>query len=236
MALSVSEDEAARIVQGAVREAYGAMYAYVNRKLAEGATVDAAFMQSTQLSLEQISAQYGSEIVEARLADILAQAAMDGAEDTGVKGALGLLDMTAVDIALHNAEVHIKDITDAGVKVVSETITNAMITGKSLTETSELLRVGLLENGLDIAEARADMIARNETFSVYRQAGKSVADAVGATSFKLSGPVDDRTSEICLEYVGKTMTQDDWEAVEPLAFVYGLHVNCRHTLEPVLND
>jgi hypothetical protein len=79
--------------------------------------------------------------------------------------------------------------------------------------------------------ARAEMIARNEVASVYRQT--RMAGAEGYDYFEMTGPRDMKTSSICDRHIGQIKTRAEWQRIHPLVFVYGLHPNCRHSWDPV---
>lgn len=232
----MNEDAAAKVVVSSVKEALNDMNSMVRDRLLSGRPIDASFLVGTTNELTALAEKWSGKVVQGKYGNYLMEAIEDAATDSGIDGALALISDEAISIALYNVRVHIKDILSDGIKTVNEVITNAIITGKSLKEISSEIYINLdIDNPDGITFHRADTIARNELFSVYRQTQKQLADEMGVQKFKLAGPVDDKTSEICMENVGKVRTQEEWEDIEPMAFIYGLHVNCRHTLDPVFD-
>ena len=56
------------------------------------------------------------------------------------------------------------------------------------------------------------------------------------TLYIWEGPVDDRTSDECLQLMGLgPMTQAEFESVFPGAFINGTHFNCRHQAQRFLS-
>ena len=56
------------------------------------------------------------------------------------------------------------------------------------------------------------------------------------TLYIWEGPVDDRTSDECLQLMGLgPMTQEEFESVFPGAFINGTHFNCRHQAQRFLS-
>ena len=61
-------------------------------------------------------------------------------------------------------------------------------------------------------------------------------NAATDTLYIWEGPVDDRTSDECLQLMGLgPMTQAEFESVFPGAFINGTHFNCRHQAQRFLS-
>ncbi len=230
--IKLLEDQAAKIVLAAIKEATREMRRLMDRYLLEGRAIDRKMLMQATAELSRLADEYSTGLASGPWGKMIADAAKDGA--ASVEGGIAALSKKQIDAALWNAKVQIKDILEDGIKVVNRTITRAMVTGDSLREISDTLHSELTIKGEGISAARADAIARNELFSNYRQFSKASADEAGFTLFKMTGPVDSRISAICAKHVGKVKTAKEWEKISPVVFQYGLHPNCRHGWDPVL--
>jgi hypothetical protein len=230
------EDEAAKVVEKAINVALDKMSRIIERRLLAGKDIDATWLTGTVTMLEDLADEYRVKIGKGKFGDILEQAGYEGNKDA--HEALGAkfesIDKATLDRILFKADREIKDILDDGIKRVNVVITNAIISGRSLRQIAGDVRASLTlgEESYQVPKWRADMIARNELHSAYRNASRERAEKIGAKFFKMLGPVDMRTAAICLEHVGKTKTAAEWESISPVVFSYGLHHNCRHSWVP----
>lgn len=133
----------------------------------------------------------------------------------------------------------------AGKAVMAQSLAESVKRVKRLTESQadELfnrLQAAALTGGNkdDIVAAVADITGRTKgqagqvvhdsLFSGARQADLANGNAAEAEYYHMMGPVDDRITQICYEHVGMILSREDWLAVDPLVFLYGLHHRCRH--------
>lgn len=230
--LGIDEDQAARIVREALKDASRDMELLAQRYLAQGRADDFERIQGQIASaLEDLAREYGIRLTNTHWGQMIIQSAKLGV--ASVPGAAFVLSKTQINAALYNAQVKIKGLVADGAAIVNETVAGAMIRGDSLRDISQAIQERVkIEGGL-INEAHADMIARNELFSVYRQTSKGAADATGVELFQMRGPMDSRTTAICREHLGQVKTAAEWIAIRPLVFIYGLHYRCRHSWDPV---
>lgn len=226
------EDQAAAKVISWIDEALAEFRALAVNAAARGLESRADMVNLTN-ELERLRAEFAADLMEGNYGETLARAGVSAIKDIGAS--LTAMSRAQIEVALYNAEIHVKDLLSPGVKVVQETIANAVITGKDPREISAILRERLTlgEEGAAISKARADQIARGELVSVYRQASRAAAEEEGFRLYRMTGPLDDRTTTICREYLGQEKTAAEWEEIEPLIFMYGLHHNCRHSWDPV---
>ena len=232
--LPIDEDRAARIVQQALDQAERDLELLAQRYLAQGGDVHQQLvLEQMQQALDDLARQYGLSVVHGPWGQMLVEAAKLGA--VSVEGASFVLSRAQLDVALWNEAIKIKGLVAEGAAVVQEIVTQSMIQGDSLQEISRAVQERVKVNGGVINRVRADMIARNELFSVYRQTSKKASDDSGVELFQMIGPMDSRTSAICAAHVGQVKSAAEWITIHKLVFVYGLHPNCRHTFDPVRN-
>lgn len=228
------EARAIRIVQSAVRESANKMTLLVLQKLAAGGKIDAAWLQAITAELSRISDLYSSQAINESTDDFIEQAKISATDAIGqTNSGLQTLSASMINAALINAKIHIKDITDSSVKVVSEIITNAIVTGKTNEEIAkEVQRRVVVEQG-QINNQRAEMIAQSEMMSVYRQTQLFIGEELGFEYYEYVGPRDHRNEEVCIQTMGLITTKEEWLKLAPEIFQYGLHYGCRHQLVPV---
>jgi SPP1 gp7 family putative phage head morphogenesis protein len=233
---SIPEDEAAKVVAEAVKEAINGMRETALARLASGGVIDTAWQTATFQALRDLADKFALDIVNGKWGEFLVDAAIAGGKSTGIDGALAMISKDQIEMALFNSKVQIQGLLEDGVKEVNRIIAKAMVTGKPLDEIAAQIQETVTIDGDVIDMNRADLIARNELFSAYRQESFRIADDAGYDLFEMTGPVDKRISEICFDNVGKIMSAEDWETLDPDVFSYGLHINCRHAWDPVLSD
>lgn len=236
--IPIDEDRAARIVNKALREALVRMEAVVQRMLARGDNPDARWLIEMTEALTDLASQYAGKTVKGTgWGQMIADAAKAGVDSLVLPKGTDIsfkIDKKLIDTALWTREVKIKNLLQEGVSLLNEQISSALITGASPREISQIVKdTMVLKDGAAVPAWRAEMIARNEPFAAYRQSARAVAEAEGIELFQMRGPVDNRTSAICLQHVGMIRTAEEWEEVNELVFRYGLHPNCRHSWDPV---
>ena len=123
-------------------------------------------------------------------------------------------------------------------RFVSKTITESIMAGglggqKALAE-KFLDNEGLLPTTNLIRESRAKWQARNELIRISRET--NILKDADETYFRMSGPVDNRCTPICLKYVGFIKTKKEWLDISPDAMTIGLHFGCRHKWYPVRKE
>jgi SPP1 gp7 family putative phage head morphogenesis protein len=182
-----------------------------------------------QHSLDAVRGPYGQMII-----DSANKGYRGGLPTETIPGTMLAMDTASIEIALHNAQVHIKDITSAGVKKINEIIASGIVQGQSQKQLARAIRSGL-SSTLPMAKARAQLIARSELMSAYRQGAMASMKETGYKYFQMVGPQpgDARIEPICEKHVNSIKTRKGWEAIHPLALIYGLHYGCRHQWIPV---
>ncbi len=232
--LGLPDDRAAQIVLKALDRASGDLELIAQRYLAQGNREDARrALEQMTAALDDLARDYGIRLAQGPWGRLLITAAKLGAKS--VEGAVFELSRKQIDVALYNASIKIKGLVAEGAAVVQEAVASAMIRGGSLREISKVVQERVQVEGGRIDKARADMIARNELFSVYRQTSKIAADDSGVKLFQMNGPMDLRTTAICRKHVGQVKTAAEWIKIRKLVFLYGLHYGCRHSFDPVHN-
>jgi len=230
--LGLPEDRAADVVAKALEQASREMELLAQRYLAQSGREDARrALEQMTLALDDLAREYSLRVVQGPWGRLLVNAATLGAKS--VEGASFTLSRKQIDVALYNSSIKIKGLVAEGAAAIQEIVAGSMIKGSSLREISKSIQ-GRTDIGEGLIDSRrADMIARNELFSVYRQTSKAAADDEGITLYQLRGPMDNRTSAICRQHVGQVKTAAEWIKIRKLVFVYGLHYQCRHTTDPV---
>jgi SPP1 gp7 family putative phage head morphogenesis protein len=232
--LTANEERASKIVQAAIEQASAEMELLAQRYLAQaGREGVRRVLEQMTLALDDLAREYGVRIVQGPWGRLLVNAAALGAES--VPGAAFALSKPQIDAALYNAGWKIKGVLDTGVAAVQDIVAGGMIRGDSLREMSKAIEARVQVEGGLIDRARADMIARNETFGVYRQTSFAAANAEEIDLFQMTGPMDSRTSAICAAHVGQVKTEKQWNAIRKDALIWGLHHQCRHAFDPVRN-
>lgn len=209
--------------------------------LKSGAHYNRAYLAQLRSSLRTLAEERGIEITAGEYADRLEKALRKGVQS--VEGAsFGAIDGRLLDMALANSEVLVQDILDEGVKIINAEMAQVIVGGKSLDKVADAIREKVtLEDGGEISPARADLIASSELHSVYRGGQLAAGKEMGFEYYEYTGPLDDRTEDICREYMALgPMTLEQWqERVEAdgieweIFQQYGAHYGCRHTLKPV---
>jgi SPP1 gp7 family putative phage head morphogenesis protein len=228
------ENRAVRIIREAVQEAAKRMADLVLRKLAAGRKIDAAWLQSVTAELSRISDLYSSQAVNDSTADFIEQAKIS-ARDALAKGGgeMQMLNADMINAALINTKIEIKNITDSSVSVMSQIITNAIVTGKSPEEIAKEVQERIVVSQGSIMQWRAELIARSEMMSIYRQTQFTTGEELGYEYYQYMGPKDWRTEPECKAALMIITTKEEWLKLAPLIIQYGLHYGCRHELVPV---
>jgi hypothetical protein len=105
------------------------------------------------------------------------------------------------------------------------------------------MQFGAINKGqaIDIMRGSVDKLGRHaETWittglsAVFTEANTSLAQDNGIIQFEYVGPSDSLTRPFCKKHIGKTMTEEEWNALDngqigPV-FVYRGGYNCRHSL------
>ena len=125
-------------------------------------------------------------------------------------------------------------------RAVQRQLVNAVTAGATPKEIAQRL---VAENVVDpvgnlTPPARAEVIARTETMRVYRTAIRDKAAVAGLDSYRMVGPVTERTSKLCRSLVGRTFSEAEWRAIMGPRWDgehagRGLHPNCRHSWQPL---
>jgi len=146
----------------------------------------------------------------------------------------GKIDELQLRVASESWRGMLGKFTDDNKKYLSSMLTEHIMSGvgdkkalvKKITEQvppSSPLRGGRIKNFVNAELARIN----RETSAVRMQAYEN---------FRLSGPVDSKTSKICLRNVGFIRTKEAWITIKSDIFSYGLHYACRHKLYPVKRE
>jgi hypothetical protein len=206
----------------------------VQRYLARGAKFDAKVLAELHRALLDIAEQYSVDLTKSVWGKEIIAAAAKGANS--VPGAVFTLSKDQINTALWNSRIKINNLLDGGAETLREIVAAAHFRGDSLSKISKAVQETVKTPGRVLDAVDADRIARNEVFSIYRQTSRAAADAEGITLFQMLGPVDSRTSKICLDHVGEVHTEAGWLKIHKYTFEYGLHVNCRHSFDPVRSE
>lgn len=218
--VGIDEAKAAKVVLGKIREAAREMANLANEYAARGEQFDASVLGELNRALEEIADQFAIDLTKSDWGREIIAAAKKGGR--AVPGLVFTLSKDQIQTALFNAKVKVKGLLGEGIQVLNQIITGASF-GKDLREIAKQIRLRVTVGGGIISEARADMIARDELFSTYRQTSKAAADAEGLTLFQMRGPLDIRTTAICARHIGQVKTAEEWKKIAPLVFTYGLH-------------
>jgi len=232
--LGVNEARITRVIEQAIKDASIDLELTVQRYLARGGKFDARVLAEMHRALLEIAEQYSIDLTKSVWGREIVAAAARGANS--VEGASFELSKDQIDVALQNAGWKIKNVLESGVQAVQDIVAGGMIRGDSLKEISKAVQAGVQVEGGVINAARADMIARNEVFGAYRTSSEAAAAAEGLTLFQMRGPLDSRTSAICLEHIGQVHTAEEWEAIHAGAMTWGLHYQCRHSFDAVRSE
>jgi len=124
--------------------------------------------------------------------------------------------------------------------LVKRQLVNAIATESDLSTVIDNLSDDLLGGGEKLgALARySETYIKSGLFDLGRMVDQEIYADVGGdeatAEYAYYGPLDDRTSDICLEYVGEIKTREEWESIGDAEgydiFTEGLHFNCRHRL------
>lgn len=232
--LGVNEPAITRAVERMIRDASADIELTVQRYLARGNKFPAKIEADLYRALQDLAEQYAVDLTTSVWGrEIVAAARKGGA---AVAGAEFTLSKAQVDIALSNAGHKIKNVLAQGVAEVQDIVATGLIRGDSLRKISVQVQQRVQVEGGVIDAARADSIARNEVFGVYRQTSKAAADAEGVDLFQMKGPLDLSTTPICRKHIGQVRTAKEWEKIHKGAMTWGLHYGCRHSFDPVRSD
>ena len=236
------ERRAEREVLAAVERALADMRDYVLRELAAGREPDKRSLSTLLRGVQGIADEYAIDLTRGKFGEFVKDAMKEAGKDFAAEsGVAVVVTRKQVEGALFSSYQHIKGILAAGERVVAEEMLASIVGGKSKRDVAKALvdrlRVQDAAGELGAVPAhRAEMIARNELLSNYRSTNLRNAEAAEFTHFKMIGPVDDRTEEICSRYVDEIHTAEEWQAIAdkegsdpnyPL-LQWGFHVNCRH--------
>lgn len=242
VSLAADEKRLRAVLREAIADALQEVREVAMQGVAGQSQINARFLARMRADLREIAADRGIKIAEDTLGPALEAMARKGWG--AVEGAsLGRIDPQLIDLAVSNSAVLVEDILADGIKAVNAEMAKAIIAGKPLRAIAESIRENVRLAGKDeagIPQWRADLIARSELHSVYRQAQVKSGDELGFECFVYEGPDDDRTEPVCEQYIGETKTRAEWEEVSEreqgdseIVFLYGLHYGCRHVLRPV---
>jgi len=240
----LAEDGAVRAILAAVEDGFGRMHAVLDRMLARRpggklSPADLKWLDETEQALVKLAGDLaGRSVYKGEYSGHLKEALRKGLHES--RGAVINLDAATIRTALYPARLEIKGLFDAGSRAITELTARAMTGGWSPRELSEKIQAEVVlyeEDGTPygVPEWRAELQAINEPMKVFRQAASS--DWTDDTPLEMVGPDDVRTDgDICSDYVGKTMTLAEWEAIvvnakrgdtcDPRGD--GMHPRCRH--------
>jgi hypothetical protein len=245
--LGINEQAITKAVERMIRDASADIELTVQRYLARGEKFPAKIEADLYRALMDLAEQYSVQLTESVWGREIIAAARKGGR--AVEGAVFTLSPEQIDVALSNAGHKIKNVLAAGVSEVQDVVAAGIIRGDSLHDISVQVQQRVTVDGGVIDQVRADSIARNEVFGVYRQTSKNAADAEGLDLFQMRGPVDQRTTQICRDHMGEVHTAEEWGAIRlkaggkggpssleeaiALVFQFGLHYGCRHSFDAV---
>ena len=226
---ALNEAEATAVIERGIKTALRKMSDYLARQAALGEVPDLGYLNAVRRDLQKIASAHSVKIVKGDWKSLMVEGMELGAQDVATFAAV---DPQLLKLSLTNQHILIKDLLMLGPKSVNGIISSAIVSGSSLREISTALHESLEFGTGAISKARADMIASNELFSVYRQSKFKESRNQGFECFQMSGPDDSRISEICEEHLGKTLTAAEWLNINGNVFSYGLHISCRHDWLP----
>ncbi len=246
--LGVNESAITKAVERMIRDASVDIELTVQRYLARGAKFPAKIETELYRALMDLAEQYTVDLQAGAWGREIVAAARKGGKS--VEGAAFELSRAQIDVALSNAGHKIKNVLAQGVAEVQDIVASGLIRPSfDLHEISVQVQQRVQVSGGVIDQARADSIARNEVFSVYRQTSKAAADAEKLDLFQMRGPVDVRTTQLCRDHVGEVHTAEEWGKIRlaaggkngprslkeaiALVFQFGLHYGCRHSFDAV---
>jgi SPP1 gp7 family putative phage head morphogenesis protein len=232
--MNLREDEAARAVIKAVEAALADQRRLIGMRLLDEDWKTAAGQVKIDRAQRAMVAEQAAQIARGPWRKFIEDGINQGAAAIGFD--MSMISREQIEIILRNAEVDIKDLLDSAVPLVNRIILNAVVNGATLRDLSrEIEKKLVLDDGLGVSRARADLIARSELMSAYRQAAKMTGDKAGAEYWEAAGPMDNRTTDICRHFNGKVLSSEDWREVASTVFSYGLHYGCRRSFRPVKN-
>lgn len=155
------------------------------------------------------------------------------------------VEKNVIDTGLERDYILIKDIMDDGKKVVTSTITQAIISGAKPEEIVRALgkKLRITENNTPVPLWRLKLQSRNETMATLRLSSysqeilylKHLGKDIDEAKWQHHAIHDDRLSDICRHLNERPIrTKAEWDSVSPNWFIYGNHVNCRCTWSLVL--
>ena len=162
-------------------------------------------------------------------------------KNLGVGANIGTVDFTSTLNAIKRAnfEVFAKEAESLDAMVKARLV-NSYVLGEDYQKTVSNLSddlLGFSEKSGKLAK-HASTYMNSAFVTVGRIADQEVYSQIGGdepeSEYIYAGPVDNITSDICFEHVGKIRTRSDWEAIGDQegmdVFAQGLHWNCRHVL------
>lgn len=124
--------------------------------------------------------------------------------------------------------------------LVKRQLVNAIATEADITTVIENLADDLLgaDEKLGALARYSETYIRTGFFDLGRMVDQEIYKDIGGdkpeAEYVYYGPIDNRTSDICMPYVGEIKTREEWEAIGDSEgtdiFTEGLHFNCRHRL------
>ena len=191
------------------------------RRLAAMGDTEAALAALSQLDLEQVLLDdLGFSATLKKMAVAHLQV-LSSAEAVAPVPEVYLQALTRMSNEIYIAK------TGAGLRDMMSLITRAVIDKRPESEViEELAKTGL-------TQAQAEALA-NDTLRKYSRTVSAVqAEEVPDQLWIYEGPVDSRTSDICLEILAAgPMTKAEIDSRFPGAFTAGGHYNCRHEFHP----
>jgi hypothetical protein len=164
-------------------------------------------------ALDDLAAQWSGKIVRGPWGQQIVEAMRAGADSLALPAGmeqLFQLDPRLIEVALGTRQVMIRNVLAEGVRWVNEQVASAIITGVSTAELSRTIEGGCAwPTGSAVPAWRADLIARNEPFAAYRETQRAAAEKQGIALYQMRGPVDRRTSVICLAHIGQTKSAEE---------------------------
>lgn len=249
------EERAVKLVTREIERALAKMRRYVDRALQAGEEPDLAMMRTIVRGIAALADEYAIDITSGEYGDMIEKAMKAGAKDAAAV-AVGTVAVKAsitdslvigkdeVEAVLLRSYTKIKGILADGEKIVAEEVLKSVVGGASQRDVAEAIGNRLQVVGKDgelgdIAEWRAELIARNELSASYRTAKQQANEAAGFRYYVMTGPNDDRTAgDVCAKYLNQIHTVEEWEAIGDKEgaddlMTYGFHPNCRHDWDAV---
>jgi hypothetical protein len=162
-------------------------------------------------------------------------------EAAGLNAASVRPDPDALAHAMQRLDTAFKDSSADMARAVEQQLVGMVTSGR---EPQEIARQLVAQNVVDpvgnmTPQARAKCIARTETMRVYRQSVQQKAAVAELKHFRCVGPLDEQTSRLCRAFIGRTLSEAEWQAILGDRWAggehagRGFHPNCRHSFQPL---